>query len=58
MIEKRPNEIVIRIGDIIDLGDIQKPQEWLVASFNPDKSLILTRKGRWKTIGVTSGENL
>lgn len=58
MNENRPTEIVIRVGDIIDLGDVQKPQEWLVASFNPDKSLIITRKGRWKTIGFTSGEKL
>ena len=58
MIEQRPTEIVIRLGDIIDLGDKQKPQEWVVEGFNPDNSLIITRRGRWKTIGFKSGEKL
>ena len=56
MIEQRPTEIVIRLGDIVDLGDEQKPQEWVVEGFNPDNSLIITRKGRWKTIGFKPGE--
>ena len=56
MIKQRPTEIVIRLGDIVDLGDEQKPQEWVVEGFNPDNSLIITRKGRWKTIGFKPGE--
>ena len=58
MIEQRPTEIVIRIGDIIYFGDKQNPQEWVVEGFNPDNSLIITHKGKWKTIGFKLGEKL
>lgn len=50
MSSARPSKITIQVGDIIDLGDLQKPQEWLIEGFNPDNSIIITRKGRWKTI--------
>jgi hypothetical protein len=58
MIEQHPTEIVVRLGDIIDLGDKQNPQEWVVEGFNPDNSLIITRRGCWKTIGFNPGEKL
>lgn len=58
MNDTRPTEITIRLGDLIDLGDLQKPQEWIVEGFNPDNSVIITRKGRWKTIQFKSREKL
>ncbi len=57
MQDTRPNQITIKLGDTVDLGDFNKPQEWLVEGFNPDGSVIVTRKGRWKTIGFKQGPN-
>jgi hypothetical protein len=50
MIESRPTEVTITIGSILVIDN----KEWLVEGFNPDDSIIITKNGRWKTIGVKS----